>query len=343
MPILARKANYPTLFPSMRSLLFLPFILFQSCETVNFYAQGVSGQVEILRKSRPNLRVIEDKETPVMIREKLILCEELCEFAKTDLNLPGDASYHKYADLGRKHVVYVLHAAPEFSLEPKTWRYPLIGELDYRGYFDETDAKEFAEELRAEGYDVHLGGTDAYSTLGFFHDPVLNTFIDYSDIDFAEMIFHELTHRRIFRSGETTFNESLANAVAEEGIRRWLISKGDKAGLKNYEEILVRRRDFYSEITRTRASLEKLYASGVSEIQMRTRKASLMQDLNTRANALQKRWGGKALEEWISQDLTNAHLLALVTYNNDIPKFEQLLKDSDGDFVRFFEKVKDID
>ncbi|MGJ8642246.1 MAG: aminopeptidase [Luteolibacter sp.] len=327
----------------MRCILFLPLILLQSCETISFYAQGVSGQIEILSKSRANRRVIDDKETPQDIREKLLLCKELTDFAKNELNLPGDASYHKYTDLGRKHVVFVLHAAPEFSLEPKTWFYPVIGEMDYRGYFNEADAQEFAEKLEAQGYEVHLGGTDAYSTLGFFHDPVLNTFIDYSDIDFADMIFHELTHRRIFRNGETTFNESLANAVAEEGIRRWLNSKGDTTALRDYEERLIRRREFYAEINHTRVKLEKLYASGISVDEMRKTKSELLNELKSRADVLQKRWGGKALEEWISQDLTNAHLLALVTYNSEIPKFRELIEQCNGDFELFFKKVKVVD
>lgn len=327
----------------MRSLLLLTLILVQSCETIGFYAQGVSGQVEILRKSRPNHRVIEDQETPQHVREKLLLCKELTDFAKNELKLPGDGSYQKYADLGRKHVVYVLYAAREFSLEPKTWRYPIIGELDYRGYFNEADAKEFAEELRNEGYEVHLGGTDAYSTLGFFHDPVLNTFIGYTDIEFADLIFHELTHRRIFRNGATAFNESLATAVAEEGIRRWLISKGDKAELENYESLLVKRRNFYREIERTRVFLEGLYASGLSESEMRERKASAMIDLKARVKALQKRWGGNSFKDWLTQDLTNAHLLALVTYNSQIPRFHELIRECNGDLELFFKKVEHLE
>ena len=341
--MLARIPNYTTLRNSMRCLLLLLLILLQSCETLSFYSQGISGQAEILAKSRNSKRVINDKQTPEEIRRKLVLAEEICDFAKQHLSLPGDASYHKYADLGREHVVFVIQAAPEFSLEPKTWYYPIVGELDYRGYFDKADAEDAAEKLEAEGYEIHLGGTDAYSTLGFFHDPVLNTFVDYPDIDFAEIIFHELTHRRIFRSGETTFNESLANTVAEEGIRRWLAYKNDTAGLKDYEERLVRREDFYNEIEKTTAALERLYSSDLPEEKMRVKKAKLMADLKARATRLQKRWGGKALEDWLAQDLTNAHLLALATYNSEIPRFRKLLGQSGGDFELFFKKVKELD
>lgn len=322
--------------------LLFPFVFLTSCETLRFYTQGVEGQVEILRKSRPNAKVIAAPETDERLKERLRLAEVICDFAKQEIALPGDSAYHKYADLGRDHVVFVLHAAPEFSLEPKKWFYPVVGELDYRGYFAKEDAEAYTASLREDGYEVHLGGTDAYSTLGFFHDPLLNTFIDYPEIDFAETIFHELTHRRIFVNGDTTFNESLANTVAEEAIRRWLIAQGRRAELEDYEERLEKRRDFYSRIATTRDELTALYASGLPEDEMRRRKQEILNNLKHRARILQKRWGGKQLEEWLKLDLTNAHLLALVTYNQQIPRFKKLLRESDGDFEVFFRKVEKL-
>jgi predicted aminopeptidase len=299
------------------------------------------GQMEILRKSRPSAEVIADASTPETLRKRLLLTAELCDFAGRELALPGDSSYAKYADLGRRHVVFVLYAAPELSLEPKTWHYPVVGEMDYRGYFKEEDAAAYAKQLESDGYETFLGGTDAYSTLGFFHDPVLNTFADYPEIDFAELIFHELTHRRVFRNGETTFNESLANAVAEEGVRKWLISKGSRADLADYEERLIRRRDFYREIDITRRDLTHLYASKLPEEKMRKRKSAILTELKARARALQRRWGGKQLEAWIRLDLTNAHLLPLITYNSETETFRKLLKESGGDFEAFFRKVEE--
>lgn len=329
------------MFPgSMRTILFLFLFLMCGCETLHFYGQGVRGQVEILRKSRPNDKVRAAPETPEELKKKLLLAESLCNFASRELALPGESAYHKYADLGRKHVVFVLHAAPEFSLEPKTWRYPVIGELDYRGYFDEADAEAYAKKLEVEGYEVHLGGTNAYSTLGLFHDPLLNTFIDYQEIDLAEIIFHELTHRRIFKSGDTTWNESLANVVQEEGVRKYLRAKGRMAELADYEERLLRRRDFYNEIAVTREQLAKLYASGASEEEMRAEKKRILAKLKSRARALQDRWGTKLLEGWLRLDLTNAHLLALITYNSGMPRFRKMFEESGGDFGRFFEAVE---
>jgi len=214
--------------------------------------------------------------------------------------------------------------------------------MDYRGYFNEADAKSYSESLREDGFEVHLGGTDAYSTLGFFHDPLLNTFINYPEIDFAEIIFHELTHRRIFIKDDTTFNESLANFVSEEGIRRWLVSKGRATELADYEERLVRRREFYEQVGITTEQLTELYASGLPEETMRERKREILDKLKDRARALQRRWGGKPLQEWLKLDLTNAHLLALVTYNEQIPRFRKLLQEEGGDFEAFFEKVEEL-
>ena len=328
---------------SMRSFPFLLLIALSGCQTIGFYTQGIAGQAEILRKSKPNHEVIASPETPDTLKARIALAEELCTFASENLALPGDSAYHRYADLERRHVVFVLHAAREFSLEPKTWHYPIVGELDYRGYFKEADAMAYAKKLADDGYEIHLGGTDAYSTLGVFHDPLLNTFIDYPEIDFAETIFHELTHRRYFRDGDTSFNESLATMVAEEGMRRYLRSKGRSADLADYEERLVRRREFYDEIDLTRRQLTALYASATPENEMRSRKAELLANLKTRARALQKRWGGKALEEWLSMDLTNAHLLALITYHHGMPRFRKLLDESDGDFETFFRKVEKLE
>ena len=326
----------------MRHVLVLPLLLLSGCETIGFYSQGVAGQAEILWKSRPNSKLLASDHTSEALKSRLALAGELCDFASQELALPGHAAYHRYADLGRDHVVYVMHAAREFSLEPKTWRYPIVGEMDYRGYFRKTDAEGYAEMLRTEGYEIHLGGVDAYSTLGFFHDPLLNTFITYPEISFAETIFHELTHRRFFRRDDTEFNESLANMVAEEGVRRWLTSKGRTADLADYEKRLVKRRDFHAEIEFTREELTRLYASGMPEPEMRERKHRILTELKSRARDLQRRWGTKQLEEWLRLDLTNAHLLALITYNSRIPEFQNLLNESGGDFETFFDEVEEL-
>ena len=310
-----------------------------SCQTVHFYGQAISGQVEILSNSRPNTQVVADPATSPGLRHQLEAVEQIRRFARDHLELPGDESYGKYADLGREHVVWVLYAAPEFSLKPKTWHYPAVGEMDYRGYFREQDSVELARQLRTDGYDVFIGGVDAYSTLGWFHDPVLNTFVAYPDIDLAETIFHELTHRVVFHRGDTVFNESLANVVAEEGVKRWLKHQDRIADLRKYEGRLVRRREFYQEIDRTRWKLEALYASGQPAPVMRQKKAAMLAKLRDQFRELRRRWGGHGLESWLHEDLNNGHIVSLNIYADKMPAFEKLLAESGGNLDLFFKQA----
>ncbi|MEX1048271.1 MAG: aminopeptidase [Akkermansiaceae bacterium] len=322
-------------FPLLIALLVLP-----ACQAMRFYGQAAGGQMEIIRKSRSNPAVIADVATTAEVRQKLLAVEGIRRFAIDYLSLPGDKSYGRYADLGRKHVVWVLYASPEFSLEPKTWSYPIVGEMDYRGYFREQDTRQLASQLRAEGYDVHVGGVNAYSTLGWLHDPMLNTFIHYPDIDLAETIFHELTHRKYFRRGDTIFNESLANAVAEEGVRRWLRHEGRLKELEAYKQRLVRRGEFYREIDRARLQLEALYASRQPVPAMRRQKAEILTNLRGQFLELRRQWGGSGLDSWVKTDINNGHIISLQLYHQHIPAFERLLAESGGDLDRFFERVR---
>ena len=310
-----------------------------SCQTARFYGQAIGGQVEILRKSRPNSRVIADPATSPVLRGQLEAVDRIRHFASDHLSLPGDESYAKYADLGREHVVWVLYAAPEFSLKPKTWHYPVIGKMDYRGYFRAQDTEALAGELKQGGYDVFIGEVDAYSTLGWFHDPVLNTFADYPDIDLAETIFHELTHRKYFRRGDTVFNESFANVVAEEGVQRWLLHEGRLAELRKYKGRLVRRREFYQEIDRSRLELEALYASDLPAPVMREQKRAILTRLRDQFRELRRRWGGRGLEGWLREDINNGHIVSLNLYADQMPLFQNLLADCGGDLDLFYRKV----
>jgi predicted aminopeptidase len=311
-----------------------------SCQTLRFYGQAVGGQFEILRKSRPNQAVIVDSATSTGLRHQLETVEGIRRFACGHLALPGNESYGKYADLGRKHVVWVLYAAPEFSLKPMKWRYPVVGEMDYRGYFSERDTDSLAERLRQGGNDVFVGGVDAYSTVGWFHDPVLNTFVGYEDIDLAETIFHELTHRKVFRRGDTVFNESLASVVAEEGVKCWLKHEGRLSDLRHYEGRLRRRREFYQEIDRSRWSLHTLYASAKPLVVKRREKAEILTKLRDQFRELRRRWGGRGLESWLVEDINNGHIVSLNLYADSMPVFQELFSDCGGDFELFFKKVE---
>jgi predicted aminopeptidase len=326
-------------FIAQVSTLLLGISMLPSCQTLGFYRQAVGGQLEIFRKSRPIPSVLADPRTDPQLRVQLAAVQGIRRFASEHLLLPGEESYGTYADLERQYVTWVLYATPEFSLKPKTWWYPTLGNLDYRGFFKEDDAKQLATILRAQGDDVEISGVDAYSTLGWFHDPVLNCFVRNPDIYLAELIFHELTHRRLFRHGDTAFNESLATAYSEEGVKQWLIYQNRNADLNRYEKLLVRRNQFYDEIDRSRRQLETLYGSGKPPARMRREKAVILGELRRNFLDLRRRWGGHGLESWLKEDLNNAHLVSIITYQKNGPFFHQLLEDCGGDADLFFKRA----
>ncbi|RKX33753.1 MAG: aminopeptidase [Verrucomicrobia bacterium] len=318
-------------------------VMLAGCRTADYYGQAMSGQMEIWRKQVPVEEIVSTGGEEAEVRRKLVLIQDLRVFATDGLDLPAGDDYTKYADLGREHVVWNVIAAPEFSLESKSYWYPVVGTLEYRGFFKEEDADAFADELVGQGYDVYVGGVDAYSTLGWFADPVLNTFMRYTDTELAELVFHELTHQRLFVSGETAFNEALATAVSEEGTRRWLNAIHDTEGLTRYGDRLARKARIYREIAAARSELKHLYATPRSEGVMRERKAIVMTDLQDRLRALSEGWGPRMKKAWLERIPNNAILNATATYYEYVPRFERMIREEDGDLDRFFERVGKLD
>ncbi len=311
-----------------------------SCQTFSYYGQMLSGHLEVMTKAEPISEVLADPTTPPDTAKALRTVGKVREFAAAELGLPSGRAYTRYTDLKREHVVWVLNASNEFSVEPKTWFYPVVGRLSYRGYYDEQKAEAAADRLRAEGFETYVAGINAYSTLGWFADPVLNTFIDYHELLLAELIIHELVHRRYYRRGATAFNEALAMAVAEEGVRRWLRTRKEPKLLAAYERYLKRRNDLYDDILTTRDELAALYAQPLPEDEMRARKTVRLLELQREFLHWQARWKTSALEDWTTEPLTNAHLNAANTYYRHIPFFQKLLEDCDGDLEQFFDRVK---
>src|SRR6266581_7312262 len=225
------------------------------CQTLGFYSQAIKGQYELVAHRQPIEKLLRDARTPARLKPQLELLKKLRVFAEQELKLPVDGHYAKYVDVHRPFVVWNVEAAREFSMEPKTWWYPLVGSLSYRGYFSERSATNYGAALHHKGYDVSVGGVEAYSTLGWFKDPVLNTFIFNPEPDLAETVFHELGHQRVFARSDTDFNEAFATTVGEEGARRWLRAKGNKTAHDNYLGQLRRTRQFVGLSMRTRQRL----------------------------------------------------------------------------------------
>jgi predicted aminopeptidase len=240
-------------------LLGLAAVLGTGCQSVGYYGQAVKGQWEIVARREPMAKLLADPGTPESLKEKLRLVLKLREFAAEELKLPVDGHYERYADIHRRFVVWNVHAAPEFSLKPKAWWYPVVGRLKYRGYFSEPQARRYARRLEREGLDVYVAGVEAYSTLGWFKDPVLNTFIHHDETDLAEILFHELAHQRLFVHGDTDFDEAFATAVAEEGVGRWLRARGENTDREKYQIEQERQAQFVRLVLEARARLRSLY------------------------------------------------------------------------------------
>jgi predicted aminopeptidase len=312
------------------------------CSTVDFYLQAANGQAEILNKAHPIAEVVADQRTSERVRRKLALVQELRQFASQQLGLPAYRQYGRYSDLGRRDVVWIVYAAPEFSVEGKTWSYPLVGTLEYRGFFSKKAADEEVSRLKAEGFEVFSGGVEAYSTLGWFRDPVLNTFLYRSDSDLAELIFHELTHVKLFVPGDTDFNEAFATANAEAGVRRWLTSRKDWRGLARYDRALTREREIVHLLLGTREKLKQLYArSSLSPEEMRREKAAIIAAMRLEYADVRHRWGASARRDRsFERPWTNARLNTVATYYDLVPGFERLLKEKRGDLNAFYAAVK---
>lgn len=328
------------MFDSLRPwFALLLALLVCSCSTVNFYTQAIAGQMELVRKSRPNAKVLADPAASAEVKRKLLLIEELRAFAAHELHLPTK-SFGKYCDLKRPYVVWVVFAAPEFSVEAKEWWYPLVGSLKYRGFFDETAAQREGGRLRKQGLDVFVGGVDAYSTLGYLRDPVLNTFLHRSDAELAELVFHELTHAKVFIPGDTDFNEAFATANAEDGVRRWLRSKNDVSGLRAYEASLKKGREVIALLLRTREKLKDVYSCTHHSIETeRLAKHHAFEAMLHEAGQLRAKAGRSRLEHAAAQHWNNARLNTVATYYTMVPGFERLLKNHNGDLEAFHREV----
>ena len=330
-------------------------VLITGCSSVGYYRQAIGGQYEILAKREPIKEVVARAETPPALREKLQLVLDIREFAERELQLKTDGHYAEYADLGRRYVVWNVYAAPEFSLEPKKWWYPVVGRLKYRGFFSEKDARAYGSQLAREGYDVCVGGVDAYSTLGFFKDPVLNTFIHNEPADLAETLFHELAHQRVFAKGDTDFNEAFATAVGEEGARRWLAAHGNEKSRADYQLELRRKDQFVALVMNTREELKQIYGEEfayaphllekrVSEPivdDKRARKIEVIAKLHADYEKLKESWGGySGYDNWFKRPINNARLNTVATYQTLVPAFQRLLAHSNGDLRKFYADAK---
>jgi len=307
----------------MRALLLLASAgALAGCETLAYYGQAAAGQLAISAQARPVAQVLADADVAPVLKERLRLASELRDYAVRVLKLPDSGAYRSYADLERPYALWNVVAAPEFALEPVQSCFPIAGCVAYRGYFDRSGAERHGAARRADGYDVVVYGVPAYSTLGWFDDPLLSTFIDYPDAELARLLFHELAHQVAYVKDDSSFNESFAVVVEREGLRRW---RGVPAA--------AHRREFEELVLALRSKLQALYASRLAPDEMRRRKREALEALRP---WLERMRGFESVEP------SNAVLASFGTYTQKVPAFERLLAEAGGDLERFYARVREL-
>jgi predicted aminopeptidase len=329
--------------PCARLWLVLALLALPGCGTV-YVMQAANGEWQVMRARKPIDKVLKDPNTPRALRDTLTEVNAAREFASRELALPDNRSYRTYADVRRPYVVWNVVAAPEFSVHPKQWCFPVAGCVAYRGYFVEKRARSFASGLEKRDYDVTLDGVPAYSTLGKFADPVLSTMLPYGPDELAAIIFHELAHQLLYVKNDTQFNEAFATTVENTGLERWLTLNGHPDRIQRYRKDSSREREYIDLFAHTRAQLARLYASGLPVAQMRARKAQAFATLADEIKALEKRHGVQAsgYDEWIKEGLNNARLASEANYYDCVPGFERLLAEQDNDLPRFYAAAKEL-
>ena len=333
--------------PRARAMVCLGWVvtalLVQGCSPLGYYVESIGGHFALLSKRRPVDTVLADPGTPSKLRRELGWARLARDFATHSLALPDNGSYRSYADLGRPFATWTVVATPALSLEPKTWCFPIVGCTSYRGYHSPRSAEGFASSLRSSGLDVYVGGARAYSTLGWFEDPILNTMLDEKRYYVVGLIFHELAHQRVYVAGDSTFNESYATAVEREGVRRFLRIRGTVSEAVAYRAHLEHRREFLQVVAATREALSGLFSLDISDSRKLERKRELFTVLRERHEELKESWGGiSPYDGWFESQPNNAHLALISTYSGLVPGFERLLREHDGDFGRFHAAVESI-
>lgn len=321
------------------------------CSTLGYYWQSVTGHLRILQAARPVDEWVSEPQTPERVRARLALSRRIRDFASRELKLPDNPSYKRYADLGRRAAVYNVTAAPAYSLELKTWCFPVTGCVGYRGYYDEARARAEAQELAQQGYETNVYPVTAYSTLGFMNwaggDPLLNTFILYPEGELARLVFHELAHQVLYVKDDTTFNESFATAVERLGGARWLQAEADEKARAEYAAFDTRRRLFRALSRATRERLKAVYETpGVGFEAKEQGKQRVMAQFRTEYEQLKAASGfdpavWRGYDRWV-REANNAFFGAQAAYDELVPGFEALFRASGGDWPRFYDAARQL-
>jgi predicted aminopeptidase len=336
----AKKVSFALIFSLILSIALGALT---GCADLSYYLHSINGHMSIINSAQDIDDLLADENTDAELADRLRLVGRIRQFAVQQLQLPESGSYTIYADLKRSYALKNLFAAPEFSVEAHHWCYPIVGCAGYRGYFDEARLQKTLVSLKQQGFDTYVSNVSAYSTLGWFDDPVLNTFINWPDYRLAGMIFHELSHQQLYIDGDTEFNESFAVAVQQAGIKQWLHSNGDAARAARYQQQLDNRQQVIKLIKNSQLQLKDLYAQDIQANVMRQSKNDIIHNLKRDYKDLSSQFAIEdGFRRWFEGPVNNARLVSISTYYDLVPAFLQLLESHDGNFPAFFKHVENI-
>jgi predicted aminopeptidase len=325
-----------------RGVPMLAILLLSGCSSLSYYTQLASGQLALLRAREPLSDVIADPQRDPKLRDRLLKSQQARAFASQQLHLPDNQSYRLFADIHRPYVVWNVFATGEFSLDPVTHCFPIAGCVAYRGYYDQNAARGEAALQKLDGKDVYVSGVEAYSTLGWFNDPIISSMMNWGDERLATLIFHELAHQQFYVKDDSEFNESYATFVEEEGTRQWRAARGLPPETASSE---TQRRDQLTQLVlNTRERLKALYAEPLTPDVMRQRKTAEFERLRSEYRQMRdSQWGGdKRFDAWVYAPMNNARLLPIGLYDQWVPSFEALFKQVNGDWPAFYAAVENI-
>jgi len=341
--ILPKSINHHQTFWEFRACVLISVFLLAGCAGPAWYAQAVSGHLALMTQRRDISEILVENSVEPALQQDLKLTLEIRSFAIDQLGLPNNGSYTQFVQTQRHAVTWNVVATPEFSLVAKRWCFMIAGCVSYRGYFKQHNAERFANKLEQKSYDVTISPAIAYSTLGWFDDPLLDTMLQYPDEQLAAFIFHELAHQQLYVKGDTAFNEAYASFVEETGVRVWLHSMGRDDLLVNWQSMNTASIEFNNLLQNTREQLNEIYISGVNQTEMRALKKLVFSKMKTRYQALvNEHWGGiNHYSSWFSLELNNARLALMKLYHGGSCAFEKLYESAGGNIMLFHQLATD--
>lgn len=317
-------------------------LLFSACSTFSYYSQAISGHLDVMSREQPIEHLVNDQQTDERLKKSLLLSQRARDFATRELQLPDNDSYTTYADLGRPYVVWNVVATPPYSVKAKQWCFLIVGCLSYRGIFDKQEAYQLARELEQQDMDASVFGGTAYSTLGYFDDPLLNTMLRHGDDMMISTMFHELAHQTVYVENDTAFNEAFATAVEQEGLRRWFVQTGEHEAYLTYLQKKQYRHEFYALIIEARKKLEQAFDTLKTDIEKKKAKTEIFAALKRDYKTWSKARNYFVYDKWMQRELNNSHLALIATYQEKVPAFLNMLASVDGNMQKFYELVKTL-